>query len=64
MSATRIVLFFSIFTAVVCGLHYYVWARLIRDPALPGVWPRALTAVLIGLALSMPLSLSLSGRDQ
>jgi predicted MPP superfamily phosphohydrolase len=60
VSATRIVLFFSIFTAVVCGLHYYVWARLIRDPALPGVWPRALTAVLIGLALSMPLSLVFS----
>jgi uncharacterized protein len=38
-------------------LHYYVWARLVRDPALPGVWARALTALLLGLAVSMPLTM-------
>ncbi len=60
MSTARFLLFFSIFFAVVAGLHYYVWARLVRDPALPGAWPRALTALLIGLALSVPLSLVFS----
>ena len=45
------------FLAIIGGLHYYVWARLVRDPALPGAWGRALTALLIGLALALPLSL-------
>lgn len=56
MSLSRILAFLAIFSAVTAGLHYYVWARLVRDPMLPGPWPRVLAALFILLALSMPLS--------
>ncbi|GAC1337658.1 MAG: metallophosphoesterase [Myxococcales bacterium] len=57
MSVPRLIAFLTVFLAVVGGLHYYVWARLVRDPALPGLWARVLTALLLGLALAMPISM-------
>ena len=38
-------------------LHYYVWARVIRDAALPLPWSRIATSVLIGFAIALPLSM-------
>lgn len=56
----RFLVFFGVFTSLVGGLHYYLWLRLARDPALPTPLLRLVTALLIGLALSMPLSMALS----
>ena len=49
-------LFFTIMVAVVGAAHYYVWARLVRDLALPPAWHRGLTAALVFLFLLVPLS--------
>src|SRR6187455_3234008 len=49
-------LFFTIMLTVVGGVHYYIWARLVRDLGLPAVWHRALTAAIVVLFLLIPLS--------
>src|SRR6478735_6533643 len=49
-------LFFTLMVAVVGGVHYYIWARLVRDLGLPPMWQRALTTVLIALFALIPLS--------
>lgn len=36
------------------GGHRYVWTRLVRDAVLPRAWKRALGAILVVLALSIP----------
>jgi predicted MPP superfamily phosphohydrolase len=50
---------FAVFLGVVIlvlgGLHYYVWARLVRDTQLPRPWAATLLAGLIGLAAGLPL---------
>lgn len=47
-------LFFSVALAIVGLSHYYIWARVVRDPALPRAWFRVLTAAVVMLALSIP----------
>ncbi len=42
-------IFILVVLAVLGGMHYYLWARLVRDTALPEPWRRTFT-VLIGLA--------------
>ena len=49
-------LFFSIMLTIVGGVHYYIWARLVRDPALPVVAYRTLTALAVGLFVLVPVS--------
>ncbi|HEX6276271.1 MAG TPA: metallophosphoesterase [Polyangiaceae bacterium] len=49
-------LFFSIMVTIVGGVHYYVWLRLVRDPALPPMAFRVLTGVLLGLFVLVPVS--------
>jgi predicted MPP superfamily phosphohydrolase len=49
-------LFFAIMLTVVGAVHYYVWARLVRDLALPPAWHKAFTAGLVGLFVLIPLS--------
>jgi predicted MPP superfamily phosphohydrolase len=49
-------LFFTIMLTVVGAVHYYVWARLVRDLALPPAWHRAFTAGLVILFVLIPLS--------
>ena len=49
--------FFAVACLVVGGGHYYLWTRLVRDPALTGPWARALTASIAGLAVALPLTL-------
>jgi uncharacterized protein len=53
MSATRILVFLSIITSLTGGLHYYIWARLVRDPDLPAPLFRASTLGLVALAFGM-----------
>ncbi len=47
-------LFLAIVLAVLGGMHYYIWARLVRDPGLPLPWRRVLTAAVVLLALAVP----------
>lgn len=46
--------------AVLGAIHYYLWLRLVRDPALPAPWRGVATALLVLLAASMPAVLVLS----
>lgn len=52
-------LFLTIMVTLVGGAHYYLWARLLRDPALPAAAARALTYGLIGLFVAIPGTLFL-----
>ena len=57
MSFGRILIFFGVIFGLTLGTHYYLWARLIRDPMLPSPWRQVATAALIVLALSIPASM-------
>ncbi|HUK65493.1 MAG TPA: metallophosphoesterase [Anaeromyxobacteraceae bacterium] len=52
---------FAIFLAVMLaafgGMHFYMWARLVRDTGLPDVWRRILGGALVLAALAVPLGL-------
>lgn len=52
---------FSIFLTVTCSilfaLHYYIWARLIRDTGLENPWRLRLTFLLILLGVLIPAGL-------
>jgi len=52
---------FSIFLTITCsvlfGLHYYIWARLIRDTGLENPWRLGLTFLLILLGLLIPVGM-------
>ncbi|HZR10176.1 MAG TPA: metallophosphoesterase [Myxococcales bacterium] len=50
-------IFLAVALSLVGGMHYYIWARLIRDPHLPPHWARALTFAVIALAIAMPATL-------
>ncbi|MDP8257697.1 MAG: metallophosphoesterase [Candidatus Alcyoniella australis] len=49
-------LFLIIAAAIMAGMHFYLFRRLVADPALPAGWHSAATALLIVMALSVPLS--------
>ena len=62
-SWTQFALFFSVMTALIAGLHYYLYVRLARAPGLEswqrtGAWIFALGALLLpaGMLLSRVLS--------
>ncbi|HET9932041.1 MAG TPA: metallophosphoesterase [Polyangiaceae bacterium] len=58
--ALSFAIFFSVMLSLVGGAHYYLWARLVRDPGFsPGIF-KALTAALVALFVSIPLSLVLA----
>ncbi|MBI5069415.1 MAG: metallophosphoesterase [Deltaproteobacteria bacterium] len=48
------VVFFAVATAILGGMHYFLWARLVRDPALAEPWRRILTVALALAAVSVP----------
>jgi hypothetical protein len=54
-SAMRFVAFFAVLIVVLGGLHYYIWARLIRDTHVPQPWATAMLVGLIVLATGLPL---------
>lgn len=47
--AVRYVIFFFVALLVMGSAHYYVWARLVRDAALPPPWSRVGTALVAAL---------------
>jgi len=49
-------LFFTIMLTLVGAVHFYIWARLVRDLGLPTGWHRALTAALVVLFVLVPAS--------
>ena len=49
------VTFFAVVILVLGGLHYYIWARLVRDTRLPQPWAAVLLAGLVVLAAGLPL---------
>jgi len=49
--------FLVVIVLVLGSLHYYLWARLVRDPQLPPVAARILTVTVVAFALVVPLSL-------
>jgi predicted MPP superfamily phosphohydrolase len=57
MSLGRIVIFLGVIVGLTVGTHYYLWARLIRDPVLPSPWRQIATVALVVLALSIPASM-------
>jgi len=46
--AARFLIFFAVALLVLGSGHYYIWARLVRDAALPPPWSR-IASVLLGL---------------
>lgn len=58
--AISFAIFFCVMLSLVGGAHYYLWARLVRDPGFsPGIF-KTLTSALIALFVSIPLSLVLA----
>ncbi|CAN5925458.1 metallophosphoesterase [soil metagenome] len=51
--AARFLIFFAVALLVLGSAHYYVWARLVRDAALPQPWARIATVVLALLLASL-----------
>jgi uncharacterized protein len=58
--SSSFLLFISIALSLVGSLHYYVWARLVRDLSLPAVAHWGLSALLFFLFLSVPATFVLS----
>ena len=50
-------MFLAIVLLVVGGMHFFLWARLFRDPAWPAPWRRVGRVLLGTLGLALPLSL-------
>jgi len=53
----RILTFLGVVLAVLGGGHYYLWARLVRDPGLPEPWRRIITVLLVAATLALPLAM-------
>ncbi len=53
---SRILRILGIGLTLLAGLHYYVWARLVRDTALPGPWSALATVLVVALYLSIPVT--------
>src|SRR5207248_9714090 len=49
--------FLAIALTLIGGMHYYVWARLVRDPHLPPLAARVLTLAIVALGVSLPLAM-------
>jgi len=58
-SVSRIIVFLVIALSLIGGLHYYFWARLVRDTALPAPWRQVATVGLALLGLSIPATMIL-----
>jgi hypothetical protein len=51
--------FLTIAIAILAGIHYYLWARLVRDTAAPQGVAKLAPYVLLALALSLPTAMLL-----
>ena len=60
MPLSRMLVFLAVMVSLTLGLHYYLWARLVRDAALPAPWHGIATVALATLALLMPVGMMLT----
>jgi len=49
--------FLAVALSVLGGMHWYLWARLVRDPALAEPWRRGLSVALLVLTFSVPIGM-------
>ena len=56
----RFVVFIGVALALLGGIHYYLWARLARDPHWPAPWGTVLTWFFALVAVGMPAAAILS----
>ena len=54
MTVARVVVFFSVLVTILSAVHYYLWARLVRDVGWSAPYHDALTLALIVLAALLP----------
>ena len=59
---TALLLFFLVALALLGGMHFYLWARLVRDTALPALPRRALAVLFTTAALAVPVGMILMRR--
>jgi predicted MPP superfamily phosphohydrolase len=57
MPIGRLLLFLAVALSIVFGVHYFLWVRLVRDPAWPAGWTRGLTWALVVFGASIPLGI-------
>jgi predicted MPP superfamily phosphohydrolase len=57
MPIGRLLVFLAVLTSIIGGLHYYFWARLVRDPGLPVVAARTLLGIIVLLAATIPMAM-------
>lgn len=55
--AASFAIFFLVATAILGGMHFYLWARLVRDPALVEPWRRLMGVTLALAAAAVPASM-------
>ncbi len=53
-------LFVAVALTIVAAIHGYIWVRMIRDTGLPPQWRTVATVALIGLGVSVPVTMILS----
>ena len=49
-------IFLSVATTIVAGVHYYIYRRLVVAPSLPGHWGGVARTAIVALGLAIPLS--------
>lgn len=60
---SRFLTFIVVALGLLGGIHYYLWARLIRDPRISAPWGTVASSLLLLLAASIPATLIL-GRGR
>jgi uncharacterized protein len=55
-----LIAFVAVAVLILGGMHYYVWARLVRDPQLPPGTTRLATAGVVMMGVLLPATLLLS----
>lgn len=58
--AVGLAIFVGIALSVLFGIHYFLWARLVRDPEWSRPWGAVLTVALVLAAVSIPTNLIVS----
>ena len=55
--ALSFAIFLVIAVALLGGMHWYLWLRLVRDPGLADPWRRLLSVALVVLTFSVPIGM-------
>jgi predicted MPP superfamily phosphohydrolase len=55
MSVARLLVFLAVVLSITAAIHYYLWARLVRDPLWPAPWMNVGTWLVAALGASIPL---------